>query len=501
MTNETKKRKWRTWLGIGMLLLLFLAWVWIFPSNMVGYEELILEPGQTSFTAPFSRVFCILPSNNDVTIADIIDSTPAAFHIWFKDEYGTIVGESFTDSMMIHSNGFASVENQTLEGLPIELTPGHKYKLYYEAVCGGYGLTDLTFALYGEMHSFYLVALILSSAAVLSAILLVLLIQRPLERTGTYLFLWLIGVLLCLAILPKTASLNDMSCFSDVYAESSRILGRKIVDQEGFAFIEESGLRQMGYMGSDVALHRFYLDWSFGNVRSSEKTSIWMQTSNFWWKGPIFYFQSICLAILRLFRVPYQFLYLGNGLINIAIAFVIISKCIHKAKQSPEKEILLLAIFVMPSFLQSLCVHAGNGLLILMVLWTCFLLLDNRKKSGTIFFIILALELFVRICNIFTWIYNSLKEWGTLWHIELLHRLIIESDSWIRSLVSDGGDEDPLHCLGAYALLLCIVLLFHGCRSDKCVSNEGKVLSEKSMYFLFICIVLLSWMILFTRIS
>ncbi len=386
------------WPAAAMLLfLLFYALLFLAPQS--GREEIIVEAGQESFEASLSRIEAVIPCNNDVKRQQLLDENGAEVTIVIRDAAGSEAARLTIADGELHTNGYNSTENLQAEGLPFTLEIGQTYYLEYEADCDGIPLTELSFALYGGEHR--LPVLLGAALALLLCVLVIFRFCGASDGEGCsargYRLLWLALTGIFLISIPKmNESASERTAFADAYAASNILLGKEAADADGYVYVEESGIRNMGYLSYSVPLHRFWSDWESGNRREEGKISSLYRTDRTG-AGSFTAFSFIdgaLIALLRLWKAPYQLIYLSGRLLHAALCGLLLCVFLsvwEKGKTRREKVPtgrqrvscvyeFLPVLFLLPSMLQGGLSYRWRSVLIAGWLTAALFLWNKGKK-------------------------------------------------------------------------------------------------------------------------
>lgn len=430
-------------------MLLFLAfYALLFLAPQSGREEILVEAGQGSFQASLSRIEAVIPCNNDVARQELLDENGARVTIVIRDAAGETAAQLTIADGEIHTNGYNSTENLQAEGLPFTLEKGQTYSLEYKADCEGIPLTELSFALYGEEHKLPVLL-----GAALGLLLCVLGIFLHCAAPGGcsargYRLLWLALTGLFLISAPKmNEGMSERTAFAEAYAASNLLLGREAADADGYVYIEESGIRNMGYLSYAVPLHRFWSDMSSGNQREEGKISSLyrMDRTGAGQGGPsvLSYLDGAVIALLRRRKAPYQLIYLSGKLLHALLCgllFLVFLSVWETGKARREKAAslwrtdslayeFLPVLFLLPSMLQGGLSYRWRSVLIAAWLTSALFLWNKGKKRGFAGVILLP------VSGIVLW-----KVIGTLQAGEnvlqaLICAVMVRADEWMLGLV------------------------------------------------------------------
>ena len=351
----SRKRK----IGIA-LLILFLCLMWwrvIFYDQKTGYEEMAIEDGQTSFTPAFDTVHYIVAANNDTTLGD--STGKAAIQIDIQDDKGTTVAENISDGLDIHTNGYTSTESCNFSNMPIRLQKGSVYTIRYRAQqTDGTELTHLSFLLYGTEQNtnkaslavFLVMAIVIAGGFLCDK-----------WKMGTYTILWLLLLLLTIGMMPQLQPQDETTAFARAYGTSNAVLHKAVADADGYVYIDESGIRNMGYLSYSVPLKRFWTDWNYGNDRTSGQVSLLFhmdQSSIHITDIP----QIMAITAARLLRLPYQMILLAGWLANGMVSILLLLAALRILKNHSAGQYYIMLLAMMPAVLISAASYTGMGI-------------------------------------------------------------------------------------------------------------------------------------------
>lgn len=323
-----KKKKFKKCLLV-LLASGFLGCYWLlFIAVQKGFDEVVVEDGKTSFTAAFADVSYIIPANNDVSLTELLDENDAGVTIEILNSEGQRVGTAQFSDSLIHTNGYNSTENISESGLPLRLNPGETYEIRYEGSCAGQKLTHLSFVLYGNDFRMWWQsgAVFLCAAAAAAGVWLVLRHGRE-EKGPGVIFVWIGIAGLFLLSAPKMEEMPaNRNAFASAYALSNSMMGRPQADENGYVYIDESGLRNMGYTSYSVPMNRFWTDWDYGNLRENGKISslyrLRSESGEELLSSVLAPVDAVMITAARLARAPWQMVYLSGILLHAALALI-----------------------------------------------------------------------------------------------------------------------------------------------------------------------------------
>ena len=448
-------------------MLVFLAFYFIlFLATLNGREEIIVESGQTSFTATMSEVAAVIPCNNDTSLQEMLDSNGSDVRVIIQNEAGDTVTEVSAMDADIHTNGYNSTENLQMEGTCFSLEKGQTYTLQYEARCGDTELTDLSFVLYGEEHKLPVLL-----AAVLGLLICVIVIVRVCRCTVKgYRLLWLALAAVFLVSMPKTnEKSSERTAFANAYAASNLLLGQDAVDVNGYVYIEESGIRNMGYLSYSVPLHRFWSDWKSGNERETGKvSSLYQVRSGTAQPGPsvLSYIDGGMIALARICRAPYQIVYLSGKLLHMLLCFLLFcgflsawEKGMAAGNDSYAGYELLPALFLLPSMLQSAQSYSWCCIVISAVLLFVTICVGSGRirllcRSASVIVIVFVIQAVVR----------AMQHGENVLRI-FVNQIMLHADDWAAGIayyysVSPDSLKFPMLMLDCVVLYVFVILPF-----------------------------------------
>ena len=241
--------------------------------------------------------------------------------------------------------------------------------------------------------------------------------------------------------------MSERTAFAEAYAASNLLLGREAADADGYVYIEESGIRNMGYLSYAVPLHRFWSDMSSGNQREEGKISSLyrMDRTGAGQGGPsvLSYLDGAVIALLRRRKAPYQLIYLSGKLLHALLCgllFLVFLSVWETGKARREKAVslwrtdslayeFLPVLFLLPSMLQGGLSYRWRSVLIAAWLTAALFLWNKAKKRGFAGVILLP------VSGIVLW-----KVIGTLQAGEnvlqaLICAVMARADEWMLGLV------------------------------------------------------------------
>lgn len=348
------------------LLILFLCFIWwrvIFYNQKTGFKETAVEDGQTTFTAETDSVNYIVVAGGDIQLKKRLETDPAKIRIQIADEQGNKVAECITDGLNIHTNGYTSTENCTFSNLPVHLQQGQKYTFEYTAeLADGTSISHLSFMLYGDTARTNRGSLLIF-ALITTALLIAFLTKR--QQTGNYILIWVLLIAMTIVMMPVLQSDDETQAFAETYAMSNQLSGKKVCDPDGNVYIEESGIRNGGYLSYSVPLNRFWTDWNYGNVRNEGIVSSLYHISGT--RVTVTMIPEIlALTFARNMGMPYQAVMMSGWLINVILTGVLLLLSLKIAENNERLKRFLMILFLLPSTLIAACSYTGAGLLFLL---------------------------------------------------------------------------------------------------------------------------------------
>ena len=383
-------------IGIALLLVFFciIWWRVIFYNQKTGFEEVAVEDSQTSFTASFDTVHYIVVANDDTALKNRLENEAASVHITIADAAGNTVGECNTDSINIHTNGFTSTESSQFSGLPVQLTAGQNYNLFYQAILSdGTKLDHLSFMMYGNS-----VSTNRESACIFALIALLILIcltdtSMSLKKYGV---IWIAMVIMAMVMMPLLQSSDEMQAFGDAYGYSSNLLGKAAGDSDENVYIDESGLQNNGYLSYSVPLMRFWSDRHYGNERENTVvTSLYQMSGR---KCSLITVPEIlAVTAARAWKLPYQMILVSGWIMNAFLTGILMMFALKLLSEHEIAQKYLMFIAVVPAMLIAAMSYTGLGILISLcaLYWTfCYRIVkadDISRKKYEIFAAVLLL--------------------------------------------------------------------------------------------------------------
>ena len=366
-----------------LIVLLGLWWRVDFYDQKTKYEETEVSGSDTSFEASFDSISSIVLSNGDVSIADRMDKENCNVTVTFLDSNGNVAATCHSDEMNIHTNGYTSRDNCNFSGLPVQLNNGEKYTVSYECTMpDGTKANDISFILYGESKSCNRDTAFLFMLAIIAIVISVLSIGEDKANIFRYMAVWFILVLITIFIMPVISSERERSSFADVYEMSNELIGKNGADESGYVYIDESGIRNNGYVSYSIPVLRFWTDASYGNVRDDNKVSINYRCSEDG-KNILMYPSVIAVTAARSLRLSFRSVFCTGWLINAFVTGVLLLSSLMIVKKSDAVTVMIKVIFLMPAVVISSMSYTGFGiaLALCVLLYTLFIRIDDDVKN------------------------------------------------------------------------------------------------------------------------
>ena len=447
---------------LGGWVLLFYLFVVILQQQVC--DTLVIENGETTFTATFEELGSIVPSNTDQSLKELLEENYILITVEIEDGNGTRVGYYDSSKLWIGTDVYASTGAIAPDGDVVELTKDETYTITYWAYLNNTQIESLSFALYRETGQLLQEAFALSLLTILLLVMMWLTEQpdrvwkgvrdgitetaraakgseadsvqnagdresgsdrirgamrEAACRAGRLPAVYVV-IFMCVAgiFLISSPYLNqteeERTAFSDAYALSNSILGKEAADENGYVYIEESGIRAMADMEDAQSLHHFWTNWEAGNERESSATSVWYQTSG-GIVSPITLLDALAIAAARMLKLPYQMVYLSGKLVNLAIGFGIFIAILflfpggrgkHVASDndagrvtySDPSSLFVLGMFLLPSMMRTLLSYQGYGVLAAICILVVLLTVRHAQYRKIVYRI--ALGIFAVLCAI-----------------------------------------------------------------------------------------------------
>lgn len=348
--------KWNAYKIIPWLVgILILLWLYITFYSVHGYEEMLIPAGTDHFVASFDRISNIVPVDENVEDDALIETEPVSMTILFTDEQDGSTDQVDLRDSHIHVNGYADVDSIHTEDLPLELVEGHTYSVQYWAVCDGQQIDGLSLALYGDETSFLWLQVTLLLLALIGAVCLWRIWKSSKYTIAAMLVLW--SVLYCMYLLSMPLQLreDEERAFARAYAVSNGMMGMEPVDENGYVYMEDAGLRNSGYLVYDVPYYRF---WSnIGTPRDAGiATSVIYKDDGA--RTLRTYVDATAITAARSLGCSWPVVYLSGALMTGVIALIILGiLLVHGKKESIR--IRLLSVALLPSLMTALQLHSG----------------------------------------------------------------------------------------------------------------------------------------------
>lgn len=380
------RRRYKVLLCIITVISLLLWWRVEFYNEKTGYEEVAVEADSRTFTASFDRIYYIAVSNEDIDLLDKMESEKAILEIDFYDSDGNAIGSCSSDGISIHTNGFTSTENSNFTNMPIELQPGKKYSLDYRCTLeDGTEANDLSFMLYGtEKNSNKYTLMLFIIAAVIICIGISQIGGQSIASKRKFFFIWTGLIILNMFMMPALQSDQENTAFANVYAYSNRLLEKEICDENGNVYIDESGIRNIGYTSYSTPLLRFWTDWSDGNCRAKlVACSNYRESDNI--SIDVLTIPSVlAVTMTRIVNAPYQIVLISGWIINSLITSGILVGILKLLSKYKYVNGFIELVFIMPSVLISAMSYSAFGIFIALVALLIVLLIVNEKIKTSV---------------------------------------------------------------------------------------------------------------------
>ncbi len=342
-----KKNIIRILISLFIVVTCALIWRTELKNAHSGYQEVyvVASEGGGDFTASFDTVnhIVICAENAGYGTEDIsgINITVAISEVGSSD----ILYILDSENLSVHVNGYTSTDGTYFSGLPINLTPGASYHLAYFVTGVPEEVTDmaLSFMLYGPEQSTNR-----ASALIIAAVIVILLavVWSNLSSYRSVLILWAAAMAMTLFIMPAVMSDNaaERQGFAQSYVRSGYLLGKETTNEDGYAYIEEDGIRNMGYVSYAVPILRFWTDDSYGNNLSTGIVSALFDTGG----GSINILQipaTLGISICRLSGASFKCIMVTGWIINAVISAVILAIAIRISKDNEFGKFIKLLMF------------------------------------------------------------------------------------------------------------------------------------------------------------
>lgn len=341
-----------------LLILLFIWWRVEYKDDLNGYYEQAVEVGEDTFTASVSSVRNIVVTNNDPALQKRLDAENVTVGISIYSDDGEEF-DTMSQPFSLHTNGYTSTESTIFDDMPLQLTEGKEYHVAYVAqLSDGTPLTQLSFLLYGEEKSVDLYSALLMAVM---ALILGIVLFRPFTRYELqFSLVWVLLIALMMIVMPALQTDRETGAFAKSYAVSSTLLGKNgTADANGLVCIEESGIRNNGYMTYRTPLLRFWLDNSYGNDRAENMGSVVYSLGS---SAHILSVPSgFAVYLARSLHLGYRMVMMSGWLFG-ALLVWIFAMCAMKT--APEQKRFLGIVLCLPSSLMAAMSYTGTGILL-----------------------------------------------------------------------------------------------------------------------------------------
>ncbi len=487
--NEIMKKKIIIYLIL--LIMLFIWWRVEYKDTVTGFYEQAVEAGENAFTASISDVRYIVMTNNDISLKDRLDTeeVSVAITIWSDDgEYY----EADSNPLSIHTNGYTSTESTVFDNLPFSLTEGKEYNIAYSAkLSDGTSVDQLSFLLYSDYRSIDRYSIILM---IIIAIIFALMIFTPLKFEYRFALVWLLMLRLVMIVMPglltdrgydSKLAACEREAFANSYSLSAGILGKDKADEQGYVYIEESGIRNLGYTTYRVPLIRFWLDNSYGNYRSEGNVSSLFKTDN--GLHILSLPSAVALTVLRTAKAGYKGIIIGGWLINALITFIL---AFISMKIAPKHKRIVGLVMCLPSSLMIAMSYTGMGI-ILGVFLLIFAIASRRfEQSNSLMFVRGIITVLAAWAFVYTIVNCDFTSYHTVAGIVL--GLISSLDRWLFTIAAyDYESLYEVSVLPAYLMVGCLVLMSPLCYRCSFSMSERRKKALEAVFIGLSCLIIL----------
>ncbi|WP_027203403.1 hypothetical protein [Butyrivibrio fibrisolvens] len=474
-----------------LFIMLLIWWRVEYKDSVTGFYEQAVEAGEQTFSASISDVRFIVMTNNDPALKDRLDTEDVSvgITIWSDDgEYYDAVSQPLS----IHTNGYTSTENTSFEDLPFNLKVGKQYNIAYSAqLQDGTPVDQLSFLLYSDSRSIDVYSFVL---ILMIALVFALMIFTPWKFEVRFSLVWALMLVLVMIIMPglmtdrgSDSALADSErvAFANSYAMSNRILGSEKTDDEGYVYIKESGIRNIGYTTYRDPLIRFWLDDNYGNFRSEGQVSYLFKTDDGLHLLSIP--SALVVTALRAVSAGYKWIIIGGWLIG---AIITLGLALIAMRIAPEHKRFIGFLMCLPSTFMMAMSYSGIGILI---------------GIGLVIFALISKKLEPDHSKVFIWILAGfMAVWALIytfahWDLSSTHTfvgavlgLLKSFDNWLFTIAA--YDNESLHeisILPAYLMLGCLCLFSPLCSKWTENMSERKKKVIEAVFIGLSCLMIL----------
>lgn len=345
--QQIKKNIIRILISLFIVVICALIWRTELKNVHSGYQEVYVVASESGgdFTASFDTVdhIVICAENTGYGTEDIsgINITVAISETGSSDILYTLDAENLS----VHVNGYTSTDGTYFSGLPINLTPGTSYHLAYYVTGVPEEAADMTlsFMLYGPKQSTNRASALFVAAVI---VILLIVVWSKLSSYRSVVILWAAAMAMTLFVMPAVMSNNEVERqgFAQSYVGSGYLLGKETTNEDGYAYIEEDGIRNIGYVSYSVPILRFWSDDSYGNNLSTGIVSALFNAG----KGSFNILQipaTLGISICRLSGASFKYIMVTGWLINAVISAVILAIALRISKDNEFGKFIKLLMF------------------------------------------------------------------------------------------------------------------------------------------------------------
>lgn len=307
-----------------VIVLVFL-WHCYFSKQTVRnelYIENVNEDGD--FCSSSNEIFGIGITNLDKRFYQELNNIPISFEISIKDACGKQIWNGITQDRFIESNDYVLFEQSDLVdgySFPDNLESGSNYSISCRVMNENQKeIKDFSLVIYGN-QIYYSSTQYLIICVLLIIILIAIFMQYNNGFQTKKANRWTIGIIVTLCLISfiqmPTFTINgEEEDFAQSYALSNVLLGREETDEDGYVYLDESGIRDIGGFGKQNS-YRFSIEIDGKNTIGKDNiSSLYIKKCS---SGLGYLLPAIGISIARLCGLSFQAIIIMGRMMNLLL--------------------------------------------------------------------------------------------------------------------------------------------------------------------------------------
>lgn len=366
-----------------ILVISCIALMWFFWEFYVDdfpvREEYIVEADETeNMRIPFAQVSGLAVSLENIKGGYTEAKYVMPVKISIEDENGVKVWEADCGEIELKTHAFTSIENLPNMPVSLEKNKGYSIRCYLD----GEESDGIVYAVFGKQKTVGKIYLVCCIVALL--LLGFVLWGDRIRITFGWKFaiiFTLLGVLYSIPYMPFSVP-DEIIHFGQAYANSNRILGKEIYDDNGYILCSDSGLLRMERCQDETkqGLYRFWSNWEYGNNHKMDISTKYIYVNNL--KQYVYFPAAIVVSLMRILDAPYQIVFLSGKFANLFFFIIMILLAI---KLCPKFQRVIAAICYLPTTVwlaASYSYDSWNLSLCILFFAYCMYCKDREEKMG-----------------------------------------------------------------------------------------------------------------------